>query len=64
MANEHHFEVPFRTCATMHVHRLPFCMHIKAPLLCRQLTPKGPSVFLLKIASKQPFLKASQIMQN
>jgi hypothetical protein len=28
------------------------------------LTPKGPRVFLLKIASKQPLLKASQIVQN
>jgi hypothetical protein len=28
------------------------------------LTPKGPRVFLLKIASKQPLLKASQTMQN
>jgi hypothetical protein len=28
------------------------------------LTPKGPRVFLLKIASKQPLLKATQIMQN
>jgi hypothetical protein len=28
------------------------------------LTPKGPRVFLLKIAPKQPLLKASQIVQN
>jgi hypothetical protein len=28
------------------------------------LIPKGPRVFLLKIVSKQPLLKASQIMQN
>jgi hypothetical protein len=28
------------------------------------LTPKGLRVFLLKIASKQPLLKASRIMQN
>jgi hypothetical protein len=29
-----------------------------------ELTPKGPRVFLLKIASKQPLLKASPIVQN
>jgi hypothetical protein len=28
------------------------------------LTPKGLRVFLLKIASKQPLLKASRIVQN
>jgi hypothetical protein len=28
------------------------------------LIPKGPRVFLLKIASKQPLLKASQLVQN
>jgi hypothetical protein len=28
------------------------------------LTPKGPRVFLLKIANKQPLLKASQIVKN
>jgi hypothetical protein len=28
------------------------------------LTPKGPRVFLLKLASKQPLLKTSQIVQN
>jgi hypothetical protein len=28
------------------------------------LTPKGPRVFLLKIASKQLLSKASQIVQN
>jgi hypothetical protein len=32
--------------------------------LLPKLTPTGPRVFLLKIASKQPLLKASQIMQN
>jgi hypothetical protein len=28
------------------------------------LTPKGQRVFLLKIASKQPLLKTSRIVQN
>jgi hypothetical protein len=33
-------------------------------LYLKELTPKGPRVFLLKIASKQPLLKAIQIVQN
>jgi hypothetical protein len=39
-------------------------MHQGYIILWRTLTLKGLRVFLLKIASKQPLLKASGIVQN
>jgi hypothetical protein len=39
-------------------------IHLYATTQESILTPKGPRVFFAQIASKQPLLKASRIVQN